>query len=82
MNRSVWKGPFVDKKIIKLKSDQQKPVRIWSRRSVIFPKHVGITFEIYNGKEFLSVTVTEDMIGHKFGEFAATRQLPKHKKTK
>lgn len=78
MSRSVWKGPFVDgyllKKAEKVHSSGRKEVvKTWSRRSTILPQFVGLTFGVHNGKKFIPVLVSEDMIGHKFGEFAPTR---------
>ena len=83
MARSVWKGPFVEqsliKKVEKLKNESaNKPIKIWSRRSTIIPDFVGISFLIYNGKKFIPITISEDMVGHKFGEFAPTRQFFGH----
>ena len=83
MSRSVWKGPFVDPSLIK-KVEQQKtkgtsvPIKTWSRKSTIIPDFVGFSFLIYNGKKFIPITVSEDMVGHKFGEFAPTRQFSGH----
>ena len=83
MARSIWKGPFVEDSVIK-KVDKQKnetnkkPIKIWSRKSTIIPDFVGISFLIYNGKKFIPITVSEDMVGHKFGEFAPTRQFFGH----
>ncbi len=78
MARSVWKGPFVDGYLLKKaekvrQSARNEVVKMWSRRSIILPQFVGITFGVYNGKKFVPVLVTEDMIGMKFGEFAPTR---------
>ena len=83
MARSVWKGPFVDgyllKKAEKAAASQRNDiVKIWSRRSTILPQFVGITFGVYNGKKFIPVSVSEDMVGHKFGEFAPTRTYYGH----
>ena len=83
MSRSVWKGPFVDpsliKKVDKLKDQINKPpIKTWSRKSTIIPDFVGISFLIYNGKKFIPITISEDMVGHKFGEFAPTRQFFGH----
>ncbi len=83
MARSVKKGPFVDshllKKVEKMnKGSLKKPIKTWSRRSVILPDFVGHTFSVHNGKNFLSVFVTENMIGHKLGEFSLTRQFKQH----
>ena len=83
MARSVWKGPFVDGHLIKkvqihLKENNTKPIKTWSRKSTIIPDFVGFSFLIYNGKKFIPITVSEDMVGHKFGEFAPTRQFFGH----
>lgn len=83
MSRSVWKGPFVDgymlKKAEKAKaSGRSEVIKIWSRRSTILPQFVGLTFGVHNGKKFVPVLVNEDMIGHKFGEFAPTRTYYGH----
>lgn len=92
MSRSIWKGPFIDgyllEKIKKIESSNdnkdtsssKKPIKIWSRRSMIIPEFVGFNFHIYNGKGFIRLLVTEDMIGHKFGEFASTRKKCVHTK--
>ena len=72
MTRSLLKGPFCE-----INENKEK---IWSRRSVILPKFMGRKFFIYNGKIFISLKVTEEMVGHKFGEFASTRKKPIHKK--
>tara|TARA_Y100000590_G_scaffold5509_1_gene7358 strand:+ start:175 stop:474 length:300 start_codon:yes stop_codon:yes gene_type:complete len=83
MTRSVWKGPFVEESLIK-KVDKQKnetnkrPIKTWSRKSTIIPEFVGVSFLIHNGKKFIPITVSEDMVGHKFGEFAPTRQFFGH----
>ena len=83
MVRSIWKGPFVDgfilKKAEKVRTSGRKDVvKIWSRRSTILPQFVGITFGVHNGNKHVPVLVTEDMIGHKFGEFAPTRTFRGH----
>lgn len=83
MGRSLKKGPFVDwkllEKIDKLKAAAiKKPIKTWARRSTIPPDFVGYTFNIHNGKTFISVFVTENMVGHKLGEFAPTRIFKKH----
>ena len=83
MARSVKKGPFVDeslmKKVEKVNSSEKKEViKTWSRRSTIFPDFIGHTFAVHNGKEFIPVYVTEDMVGHKLGEFALTRKFGGH----
>mgnify|MGYP000364369221 CR=1 FL=1 len=90
MARAVWKGPFVDdsliKKVDKLKNNPtKKPIKTWSRKSTIIPDFIGLSFLIYNGKKFIPITVSEDMVGHKFGEFSPTRTYKGHnadKKTK
>jgi small subunit ribosomal protein S19 len=83
MARSVWKGPFVDSYLLKKaaksrESGRREVIRIWSRRSTILPQFVGLTFGVYNGKKHIPVSVSEDMIGHKFGEFAPTRTYYGH----
>ena len=83
MTRSVWKGPFVDmylmKKAEKVKdSGRNDVIKTWSRRSTILPEFVGLTFGVHNGKKFIPVTVTEAMVGHKFGEFSPTRSFYGH----
>ncbi len=83
MARSVWKGPFVDGYLLKkaekaAASQRNDVVKIWSRRSTILPQFVGITFGVYNGRKFIPVSVSEDMVGHKFGEFAPTRTYYGH----
>ena len=83
MDRSLKKGPFADehllKKVDKLnESNKKEVIKTYSRRSTIFPSFVGHTFAVHNGKEFIPVYVTEDMVGHKLGEFAATRKFGGH----
>ena len=83
MSRSVWRGPFVDpsliKKVEKLKASTNKaPIKTWSRKSTIIPDFVGCSFLIYNGKKFIPLTISEDMVGHKLGEFAPTRTFVGH----
>ena len=83
MARSVWKGPFVDGYLLKKaeairESGRKEVIKIWSRRSVILPQFVGLTFGVYNGKKFIPVLVTENMVGHKFGEFSPTRTYRGH----
>lgn len=78
MARSVWKGPFVDGYLLKKAeaaraSGKNQIIKTWSRRSTIIPQFIGLTFGVYNGKKFIPVSVNEDMIGHKLGEFAPTR---------
>jgi small subunit ribosomal protein S19 len=84
MSRSVWKGPFVDLNVLKKAEAAQAggggrgPIKTWSRRSTILPQFVGLTFGVYNGHKFLPVQVTENMVGHKFGEFSPTRTFTGH----
>jgi small subunit ribosomal protein S19 len=88
MARSLWKGPFLDHCLLKvferqkIQFSEHQKIRVWSRRSVILPECIDQSFEIHTGKQFLTVRVTEDMVGHKFGEFASTRQKVFHKKAK
>ena len=90
MPRSIKKGPFVDghlmqKIVLALKSGEKKTIKTWSRRSIIIPETVGLTFAVHNGRKFVPVFVTENMVGHKLGEFAPTRTFHGHagdKKTK
>ena len=81
MARSISKGPFVDDYLMK-KADQakndKKPIKTWSRRSTIVPDFVGLTFAVHNGKQHVPVFVTENMVGHKLGEFAPTRNYTGH----
>jgi small subunit ribosomal protein S19 len=83
MPRSVWKGPFVDGYML-AKADKAREsgrneiIKIWSRRSTILPQFVGLTFGVYNGKKFIPVQVSENMVGHKFGEFSPTRTFTGH----
>jgi small subunit ribosomal protein S19 len=84
MTRSIWKGPFIHYSLIKkikarkAADTKNEPIKTWSRSTCIIPLFVGITFNVYNGKKFIPVYVTEDMIGHKLGEFSPTRVLPSH----
>jgi len=83
MGRSIKKGPFVEQhlldKIQKAKSTNSKtPIKTWSRRSMITPEFVGVTFAVHNGKVFNPVFVTENMVGHRLGEFSLTRTFKKH----
>ena len=83
MARSVWKGPFVHpsllKQIDKLKDkSNSKPIKTWSRNSTIIPDFVGLSFLIHNGKTFIPITVSEEMVGHKLGEFSPTRSFSGH----
>ena len=83
MSRSVWKGPFVDPSLLK-KVEKQKtqstptPIKTWSRKSTIIPEFIGISFLIYNGKKFIPIKISEEMVGHKLGEFSPTRQFSGH----
>ena len=83
MARSVWKGPFVDMTLIKKaekvsESGRKEVIKTWSRRSTILPQFVGLTFGVYNGQKFVPVAVSENMVGHKFGEFSPTRSFKGH----
>ena len=83
MSRSAKKGPFVDpslmKKVQKLKTGtKRETIKTWSRASIVLPDFVGITFAVHNGKKFLPVYITENMVGHKLGEFAPTRTFKGH----
>ena len=83
MSRAVWRGPFVEESLIKKVEKQQnqpnkKPIKTWSRKSTIIPEFVGLSFLIYNGRKFIPLTISEDMVGHKLGEFAPTRQFAGH----
>lgn len=83
MARSVWKGPFVDGYVLAKAekahaSGRKEIIKTWSRRSTILPQFVGLTFGVHNGHKFIPVVVNEDMIGHKFGEFAVTRTFHGH----
>ena len=83
MPRSIKKGPWVDSSLMKkieksLESENNRAIKTWSRRSMILPKMIGMTFAVHNGREFVPVFVTENMIGHKFGEFAPTRTYYGH----
>lgn len=83
MARSVWKGPFVDLHLLKKAENAQETgargaIKTWSRRSTVLPQFVGLTFSVYNGRKFIPVSVNEDMVGHKLGEFAPTRTFPGH----
>lgn len=83
MARSVWKGPFVEGYLLKKAdgvrtSGRKEIIKTWSRRSTILPQFVGLTFGVHNGKKFIPVIVSENMIGHKFGEFSPTRTFWGH----
>ncbi len=87
MARSIWKGPFIDgyllKKIEAVRaSGKNTPIKTWSRRSTILPNMIGITFAVHNGNKFIPVLITDQMIGHKIGEFAPTRTYYGHGGTK
>jgi small subunit ribosomal protein S19 len=83
VTRSVWKGPFVDGYLLKKAeatraSGRKEVIRTWSRRSTILPQFVGLTFGVHNGRKFVPVLVTENMVGHKLGEFSPTRTYHGH----
>lgn len=83
MGRSLKKGPYVDEKLYRKveklnESRKKEPLKTWARRCTIVPEFVGHTFKVHNGRSFLDVFVTEDMVGHKLGEFSPTRQFRGH----
>ena len=83
MSRSVWKGPFIDAYLLKKadaarNSGRNMVIQTWSRRSTILPQFVGLTFGVYNGQKHVPVQVSEEMVGHKFGEFSPTRTFHGH----
>ena len=83
MSRSIWKGPFVDpsllKKVDKVKGQSNKAaIKTWSRKSTIIPEFVGLSFLIHNGKTFIPIKISEEMVGHKLGEFSPTRTFNSH----
>ena len=83
MARSVWKGPFIDRHLLKKvdavrSSGRKEIIKTWSRRSTILPQFVGLTFGVHNGHKFIPVVVSDQMIGHKLGEFAPTRVFKGH----
>ncbi len=83
MGRSAKKGPYIDPKLLKKvarldESGSKKPIKTWSRRSDISPEFVGHTFAVHSGKQFIPVFVTENMVGHKLGEFSPTKKFPGH----
>ena len=83
MARSIWKGPFVDITLIKKaakvsESGRKEVIKTWSRRSTILPQFIGLTFGVYNGRKFIPVLVSENMVGHKLGEFSPTRIFKGH----
>lgn len=82
MTRSVKKGPYIDEKLLKkvrkLKPGDKTVIKTWARRATITPEMVGFTFGVHNGRDHISVFISEDMVGHKLGEFALTRKFVKH----
>ena len=83
MARSVWKGPFVDLHLLKKAQTAQEtnaraPIKTWSRRSMVLPEFIGLTIAVHNGKQHVPVYVTDQMVGHKLGEFALTRTFKGH----
>ena len=82
MSRSLKKGPYIDErllqKVLNLRKDEKKIIKTWARHSTISPEMVGHTFGVHNGKDFVPVFVSEDMVGHKLGEFAATTKFMRH----
>ncbi|MCK5084631.1 MAG: 30S ribosomal protein S19 [Candidatus Pacebacteria bacterium] len=82
MSRSLKKGPYIDEKLMKkvsnLKAGDKTVIKTWARNSVISPEMVGFTFGVHNGKQHIEVFVTEDMVGHKLGEFSPTKKFVKH----
>ena len=83
MARSIKKGPYVDEKLLRKiermnRSGDKRPIKTWSRRSMIVPEFIGHTLAIHNGKQHISIFITENMVGHKLGEFAPTRQFRRH----
>ena len=83
MARSIKKGPFIDLHLVKkveesIKTSSKRPIKTWSRRSTVMPDMVGLTIAVHNGRKFVPVFVTENMVGHKLGEFAATRTFKGH----
>jgi len=85
MSRSIKKGPFVDAKLLvkvekQIQANKKDIIKTWSRRSTIFPEFVGFTFAVHNGKKFVNVFVSENMVGHKLGEFVPTRTFKGHAK--
>lgn len=82
MSRSVKKGPWIDPKLLKkisvVKQGDRNPIKTWSRSSQIAPEMIGFTFGVHNGKDFITVTVSEEMVGHRLGEFAPSRKFTRH----
>ncbi len=81
MSRSLKKGPYIDPKLqkkVEQATDKRTPIKTWARASQISPEMVGHTFQVHNGKDFISVLIVEDMVGHRLGEFAPTRKFRRH----
>jgi small subunit ribosomal protein S19 len=83
MSRSTKKGPYIDEKLLMkvqkmIKSGDKKPLKTWARRSTITPEFVGVTMSVHNGRKFIAIYITENMVGHKLGEFAPTRTFKRH----
>ncbi len=83
MARSLYKGPFIDNHLLKkvevaAASNDRKPIKTWSRRSMVIPEMVGLTISVYNGRQHVPVLINEDMVGHKLGEFSPTRTYRGH----
>ena len=83
MSRSAWKGPYIHPSLVEkikraIEKDDHKPIKTWSRGSTIIPSMVGLTFDVHNGNKFIPVSIVEDMVGHKLGEFAPTRTFKGH----
>lgn len=83
MSRSLKKGPYIDPRVVKKvealkKSGKRAPIKTWSRACVISPEMVGVTFQVHNGKDFISVLVDENMVGHRLGEFSPTKKFIRH----
>lgn len=83
MARSLYKGPFIDAHLLKkvevaVEKNDRKPIKTWSRRSTIFPEMVGLTIAVHNGRQHIPVSINEEMVGHKLGEFAGTRTYKGH----
>jgi len=86
--RAVWKGPFVDNKVLNdiyslyKMNNKKKPLKLLSRSSTVFPSFVGLNFLVFNGLKFISLSINEQMIGHKLGEFIMTKKQASHKKAR
>jgi len=83
MSRSTSKGPYIDEKLLikvqkMIKTGDKKPLKTWSRRSTITPDFIGLTISVYNGRKFYPIYITENMVGHKLGEFSPTRTFKRH----